>query len=81
MEEVESAIWLWGSNLHGQLGCSDAKVRSTRPRPCRPLASSAILQVSCGGFHTAAIADGLRPEPGPSSLSAAVFCDALVFTW
>ena len=55
-----TTVFCWGSNLHGQCGCGSKGGCVTRPEPvCGVLTGKAVLNVSCGDSHTAAVgADG-----------------------
>eukprot|EP00966_Prymnesium_polylepis_P269424 6224544-Prymnesium_polylepis.1 len=47
--------WGWGCNTHGQVGVDTAGRLVDRPRAISDLAHERLLQLSCGGAHSAAI--------------------------
>ncbi|KAL3696795.1 hypothetical protein R1sor_010871 [Riccia sorocarpa] len=54
----EGQLWSWGGNSNYELGRGDRK-DDWRPKPIPSLEKTHIIQVSCGGYHAAALtADG-----------------------
>ena len=50
-------VFSWGLNNYGQLGHGDADRRSALPEKVASLDGLAIISISCGCYHTAAITD------------------------
>jgi alpha-tubulin suppressor-like RCC1 family protein len=49
------ALFTWGWGLYGQLGHGPDIKELTRPKDVAELHGIFVAQVSCGGFHTAAV--------------------------
>ena len=56
-------MYLWGAGEYGRLGLDDEQQQNT-PSLCMTLQGKGITSISCGGFHTSALASSLGPEGG-----------------
>ncbi|CAM6018832.1 unnamed protein product [Sphagnum balticum] len=53
---LEGQLWSWGGNSNYELGRGDQR-SSWKPRPVPAVEKTHLLQVACGGFHTAALTE------------------------
>eukprot|EP00271_Cylindrocystis_brebissonii_P001995 TRINITY_DN1234_c0_g2_i1.p1 TRINITY_DN1234_c0_g2~~TRINITY_DN1234_c0_g2_i1.p1 ORF type:complete len:774 (+),score=158.02 TRINITY_DN1234_c0_g2_i1:215-2536(+) len=57
---AKGEVWAWGRGEHGRLGFGEDKSSKMVPHPVPLLASTTIVQVSCGGTHSVALAENGR---------------------